>query len=158
MANGIIVTLLPDAAYVSRRPEVHDAHLTMAYLGTLEEKSAAFDRFKSVVDIIARQTPVINAKVNGMGIFSNPGEIASVDLIDAYELTNVRSLIERAIGADINHNHGFTPHMTRDIAPDGRIQLDIDASEVDVFDFQFVRVALWAGNFRYEVALQKEES
>jgi len=152
-----VLVALPNDAYVT--PFEHP-HVTLGFFGDVDD--GAIGALKTTVDQLAKVTRPFSAFTNARSVFgSDPDYVVLVDLITSYDLTEVRSKIERLYGPSswykrtgisLDTEFGFLPHMTR-----GKLA-DLPPLTVEDFfpkqqNFVFTKIGLWHGDYRYEVAL-----
>lgn len=95
-----------------------EMHLTLAYLGRVEEIADKQAMIIEVLRVLADECPPLVGKIGGTGCFSNDegdGTTAFYASFDSPELPAFRQkLVERlaAIGVECSYGHGFTPHIT----------------------------------------------
>ncbi|MGV8972199.1 MAG: zeta toxin family protein [Rhodoglobus sp.] len=123
-ADGIMVALYPDDATAATLTvpgglPVTDLHVTLAYLGKIEEyEPVDLDDLFNLVQGLAADIKPLTGTVNGVGKFiaTDPEQGDPVYAnVDVPGLENVRGLITAAIdgdGFEVSATHGFTPHMT----------------------------------------------
>lgn len=162
MPNTATLMLLPDESYRKARPHVKDPHLSVASFGSTRfMPPSSIDRLKSAVNLIARQFDPIPVKANGVGLFDAGRDgFALVDLIDGIGTFKVRQIVENLYGGSkrfglcVDYTHGFTPHMTRRYySREDDFYFAVAPEDVDGVEFTLNKVALWAGEERYEVQL-----
>jgi hypothetical protein len=161
MPNTATIMLLPDEAYREARPHVKDPHLSVASFGSTRFMMRSdIERLKSTINLIGRQFDPLPVKANGIGLFDAGRDgFALVDLIDGIGTFKVRQIIENlyggtGVGLRVNYTHGFTPHMTRRYyLREDDFYFAVAPEDVSGVEFTFNKVALWAGEERYEVQL-----
>lgn len=156
------IMLIPDNRLRSRRPDVPEIHLTLAYLGRFPENDPRMGRVRSTIHAIANRLIGIGGVANGTAIFPERDRFAVADLIDGIEVfyarKHVESLFGKASGAyetldvSVDYTHGFTPHITRQyvMAEDATTDLLLPAEPIE---FGFEAIGLWHGSNHYEVSL-----
>lgn len=95
-----------------------DMHLTLAFLGNVDDIAADREALISVVKSFAEWMPPIVGKVSGIGTFfetAGDGNNATYASFDSPNLPGFRQrLVDelRASNISVKRNHGFTPHIT----------------------------------------------
>jgi 2'-5' RNA ligase len=161
MPNTATLMLLPDDTYREARPHVKDPHLSVAGFGSTRFMMRSdIERLKSTVNLIARQFDPVEVAANGVGLFDAGRDgFALVDLIDGIGTFKVRQIVEnlyggRGAGLRVDYTHGFTPHMTRRYyCREDDFYFAVAPEDVTGVEFTLNKVALWAGEERYEVQL-----
>jgi 2'-5' RNA ligase len=101
-----------------------ELHLTLAYLGDVEEFDM-FDRLQiaQVVQDVAKRWPPLMGQISGLGRFwmEEPGLSPFYASFDSPSLPAFRQdLVDslQAAGYEVDHTHGYTPHITLAYLPD----------------------------------------
>lgn len=161
--NGVIVTLLPDQTYVRARPTTTDHHLTVMSLGNIGHPDltpkALKGYWRNMVKMWGATQPV-QAEVTAEAMFDvqwgrNTRKWAHVDLIDSPFLPSFRSVSEELLqvhGLPLDEAHGFLPHITRRYINQDRDHIQF-VQRTGKFKFTFDRMAIWAGDERFELEL-----
>lgn len=95
------------------RPEA--MHLTLKFLGNIEEKQ--IEEIKIILKEIALQTPLINIKLNGAGVFPNQ-KLPRVLWVDVIENDGILDNLQKRMDAELSkigfekEKRGFKPHLT----------------------------------------------
>lgn len=121
--KGVMIAFVPpievrEQLYHDRHSpqDVADMHVTVAYLGGLEELTPKQRRhLPDLVQNWAVAQHPLRANVSGVGTFANPDSHVLVALPDIPHAGKMReSLVDylEAHGYGIYHNHGWTPHIT----------------------------------------------
>lgn len=155
--SGVIVALLPDETYVRTRPTIDDHHLTVAFIGRYDDEDitpkALRGYWEGLTNLWVNR---IECEVTAQAMFDTPDGWAHVDLIDGPLLPSCRSIVEDLLpvyGLPMDTRHGFLPHITRRYIKhnsSGQIEL---VQRRDKLRFTLNRLALWAGDTRFETEL-----
>lgn len=95
------------------RPEA--MHLTLKFLGNVEEKQ--IEEIKIILKEIALQTPLINIKLNGAGVFPNQ-KSPRVLWVGIIENDGILDNLQKRMDAELSkigfekEKRGFKPHLT----------------------------------------------
>lgn len=90
-------------------------HLTLKFLGNVEEKQ--IEEIKIILKEIALQTPLINIKLNGAGVFPNQ-KLPRVLWVDVIENDGILDNLQKRMDAELSKigfekdKRGFKPHLT----------------------------------------------
>lgn len=163
--SSTCIMLIPDKSFRSQRSYVDEIHLTLAYLGRLEDSPKLFQVRRQLHQIAKRIGGPIQATANAVGLFPDRDSFAVVDLIDGIDVFYARKTVEALFGrasgsydtldVKVDYTHGFTPHITREYLTIS----EFDAMPASVLlpvlpvDFTFDAIGLWHGKNHYEVAL-----
>jgi 2'-5' RNA ligase len=119
--DGIMIAIKPPQR-VGRKLLVEDGepldalHVTLAYLGSSKEHTKKqMDGLESLVASWARQQKPFEAKVGGVGTFTNPGNHvlwAAVDIPGGGGIRHSLSELLEEHGYKVRNDHGWTPHIT----------------------------------------------
>lgn len=158
--SGVIVALIPDESYRRIRPTTTDHHLTIAFLGRYDDERITDKKLKdfwnAVTSLKSWQQPV-QCRVTAEAMFDTPDGWAHVDLIDGPELPNIRCMVQEFLdiySLPLDRRHGFLPHMTRRYIPKGHREHIEFTQRTGQFAFTLNRLALWAGDTRFELELR----
>lgn len=163
--SSTCIMLIPDASFRRQRSYVDEIHLTLAYLGRLEDSPKLFQVRRQLHHIAKRIGGPIKATANAVGLFPDRESFAVVDLIDGIDVFYARKTVEALFGrasgsyetldVKVDYTHGFTPHITREYL----VTSEFDAMPASVLlpvlpiEFTFDAIGLWHGKNHYEVAL-----
>ena len=111
---------LPEGAAVLPTNELH---VTLAYLGTLDDMEAEFHRVASVLADLARYEISILAETGGVGRFAGAEQDALFLLVDSERLHQFRGWLVDALSweapVEVSRRWGFIPHVTLAYVPSG---------------------------------------
>lgn len=148
MAKGIILTLIPNSDYTSRRPGVIDPHLTVLHFGSTEAPDYSRKTMGEYWDMVRRVWGhQIKANVTAESAFDGGEDgFAMVDLVNAPFLPEFYSIaMESAqmFGLDPDKTFGLLPHITRRYIK-GQAAVEIVHRKL-YLPFIFQRIGLWIG-------------
>lgn len=158
------IMLVPDERLKSKRPDVHEIHLTLAYFGKYAPGAYQVTELRKSLEGIAKQFDgPIPAVANGTGIFPDRDRFAIVDLIDGIDVFYARKAVENLWGRErpaaasldlprIDYTHGFTPHVTREYLMADDIEPE-HLLPTDPIEFAFDAIGVWHGPNHFEVEL-----
>lgn len=116
--QGVMVALYPtkeqaDELAIGAGEDACELHVTLAYLG----KTPQVDRdiLVRAVDTWAKETPIMNGVISGVGKFTEGPDPVTYWSVDVPQLANWRELLVRTLkhfDLPVKEDHGFTPHMT----------------------------------------------
>lgn len=149
--KGIILTLIPNVDYTSRRPGIVNPHLTVLYFGTVESvdfnRQALGEYWEMMGKVWGHQ---IKANVTAESAFDGGEDgFAMVDLINAPFLPDfygVASEAAQVCGLEQDHTFGLLPHITRRYLK-GQSAVEIVHRKL-FLPFSFDQVGLWIGDER----------
>lgn len=155
-SRGIIVALIPNEAYTSRRPAIQDPHLTVLHLGKIDDEEL---NLKSLRDYWSMLQKVwghqISANVTAESAFDGGDDgYAMVDLINAPFLPEFYTVAAESaglFGLNVGKEFGLLPHITKRYVK-GAAHIEIVHRKLFI-PFAFQRLALWIGNEHLEVPL-----
>lgn len=155
-SRGIIVALIPNQDYTSRRPAIDNPHLTVIHLGSTEaddfSRKTLEEYWKLLQKVWGHQ---LRAEVTAESAFDG-GEDgwAMVDLINAPflpEFYTVAAESASMFGLNVNKDYGLLPHITRRYVK-GQTTVEIVHRHIFI-PFAFQALALWIGDDHLEVPL-----
>lgn len=122
---GALVLTADDLPEGAAALSANELHVTLAYLGTLEDMEAEFHRVASVLADLARYEISILAETGGVGRFAG-GESeqdALFLLVDSERLHQFRGWLVDALSweapVEVSRRWGFIPHITLAYVPSG---------------------------------------
>lgn len=160
MANnntGVIVARLPSREYTDKRQTIVDHHLTIAWLGKIDDPDINDKSVKNFWDMMGKLWELkLKAQVAGETVFPIGSSMwAHVDLIDAPFLPDLRAIVAEAIdvtGLPLDRTHGFIPHITRRYVQNPQpVEL---THRADKLHFSLDKLVLWRGDKRLETNLR----
>lgn len=93
-----------------------DMHVTLAYMGKVDEQKGRRGDVAANVARIAAFAPLVRGTLNGVMLFNkeDDGKIPLVVSVDSDHLHTWREQVveQLSYSGDISHHHGFTPHIT----------------------------------------------
>ena len=95
-------------------------HVTLAYLGTIDDTEAEFNRVASVLADVADSATVIMAEVGGMGRFTGKNGLDAVFLhLDGDGIHLFRDWVAELLSweTDVSRLYSFIPHVTLGYVP-----------------------------------------
>lgn len=156
-SRGIIVALIPNVDYTSRRPAIKNPHLTVIHLGKTDDEDfsqkSLLDYWEMLQKVWGHQ---IRASVTAESAF-DAGPVdgwAMVDLINAPflpEFYTVAAESAQLFGLNVSKEFGLLPHITRRYVK-GVTTVEIVHRRLDI-PFAFQTLGFWIGDARTEVAL-----
>lgn len=100
---------------------IDDMHVTLAYLGDMEEDAIDYQALHHAVARWVRRVPEsLTGTVSGPGQFTADEEPVAVALVDIPALPETRELLVRLLetsGVPVRKDHGYTPHITLAYGP-----------------------------------------
>lgn len=114
-----IVTELPEG---SERIAPQDMHITLAYLGDLEDQAAKKEDLVLALKEFAEKARPLTGNLQGYGTFNQSDQVVFHVLFDCIDLPEFRQALVNhllAAGASIARTHGFIPHITIGYIPKG---------------------------------------
>lgn len=154
--DGVIVALLPNEEYTRLRPATQNHHMTVAYIGTLNDEAVTEEKLEKFWDSLSRTwTHPLQAKVTAETAFPiGDNEWAYVDLIDVPFLPDYRSIVQELLelhGIPLSREFGLLPHITKRYAKAvGNVEM---VHTVFQPRFTFTKSVLWAGDRHFELEL-----
>lgn len=103
----------------------NELHITLAYLGEIEEAEIEFARVAQLLGQLAAQQPIVPAQVAGAARFTAAeGDLdAVIALVDSEDLQRFRfwlvDALEWEVDADVSRRWAYIPHVTLAYAPTG---------------------------------------
>lgn len=155
--DGVMVALYPDGkaadavyAQIAGPDDTlgrDDLHVTLAYLGTVDEVSLSADEIAEKVEGAIEGLPTISGSIGGLGQFPDTGDGAPTWApVDVPGLGLLREQVAAALGEDVRTDHGFTPHMT--------LGYDIGTIEpITPVDVTFTAVRVVYGTQTHDISL-----
>jgi 2'-5' RNA ligase len=156
--TGIMVALYPDpnladALALDGGEKPDELHVTLAYLGQLDEQTETSpDLLIERVTEWARAHPPLVGQVSGIGRFNaGPGSEQPVVYasIDIPALPESRAMLIAALDDSpyrVARDHGFTPHMT--LLYGG---MDLNSLDIPTIETAFTHVSIMWGETRHDV-------
>lgn len=162
--SGLMVAfLLPEEAAkalaVPGGEPPEDLHLTLAYMGPIEELPAGtIERALAAVQGFAARQPPLSGKANGVGRFNASSTSDGEDVIyasfDAPDLSRLREDLVMSLAMEdvyCRRDHGFTPHITLAYIPKGATA---QVENIEPLPIRFDRILVAAGDLREEFRLR----
>jgi 2'-5' RNA ligase len=135
-----------------------DMHITLAYLGEIQDAEIEFNRVAELLANYAGDRVVVPAEISGYGRFAGAeGDMDAVfALVDSEALHQFRfwlaDYLEWDLGADVSRRWGFIPHVTLGYVPSGAaVELPPMAARQSI---TLDRLALSWGELTIEFSLQ----
>lgn len=135
-----------------------DMHITLAYLGEIQDAEIEFNRVAELLANYAGDRVVVPAEISGYGRFAGAeGDMDAVfALVDSEALHQFRfwlaDYLEWDLGADVSRRWGFIPHVTLGYVPSGAaVELPPRAARQSI---TLDRLALSWGELTIEFSLQ----
>lgn len=155
-SRGVMVAFYPsrvtaDALAIRGGEKPEEIHLTLAYLGTVDEIGSP-QRLAQAVQSFAGSASPIEGEIAGTGIFTAGPEPVTYASFDAPGLPTFREILVSALndaGFPPRSDHGFTPHMT--LAYEARPLATVENLRV-----RFETVSLVVGGERTDFVLTGE--
>lgn len=155
--RGIIVALIPDEQYTSRRPAINQPHLTVLHLGKVTDEDFSLSTLKEYRDMLVKVWGhQIRAEVTAESAFwAGPDDgWAMVDLVNAPFLPEFYSVAQESaqlFGIDASKEFGLLPHITKRYVK-GQSHVEIVHRPLSI-PFAFRNIGLWVGEEKYESSL-----
>lgn len=143
-SDSVMIALYPSAEVAAQLAlsesedalNAEDLHVTLAYLGKISELQEHYNSLLTTLLFFAQKSPVVRAKVNGVGRFMGDGEEQPhVLLIDSLYLSDWRSrLMDEVVWSNTPlpiPNHAFNPHITLAYFPSGET-INIEPPEMEI--------------------------
>lgn len=156
-AQGIMIALYPDPELAERlaldggeKPD--ELHVTLAYLGQVDEQTEGPDLLIERVTEWAGTHPPLVGQVSGIGRFNaGPGTAEPVTYasVDVPALPEAREMLIGALDQGpyyVNKMHGFTPHISLKYG-----ETDLNALEIPTIDTAFTHASIVWGDTRRDV-------
>jgi 2'-5' RNA ligase len=156
-ATGIMVALYPDpnladALALDGGEAANGLHVTLAYLGQLDEQTEGPDSLiERVTDWASRIDPLVG-QISGVGRFNaGPGSEQPVVYasVDIPALPEAREMLVGAIDGGpyfVNKLHGYTPHMSLAYG-----NVDLNSLDIPTIETAFPHVSIVWGETRHDV-------
>jgi len=139
---------------------VSELHLTLAYLGDMEDVEEKRERLKQFIAEFSATHYLQPARIGGIGRFNrinSDGNQAIYATVDSPNLPNFRqdlvSGAEWAADAEPARDYGFVPHVTLAYIP---ADAPMPIQNIDPLEFQFKRLSLTIGPERFDYDLVSE--
>lgn len=118
--TGVMVALYPsfevaDAIRVKGGEPIEEIHLTLAYLGDVEEEPIDYYALQRAVAKWARRMTPIEGEIAGSGLFTAGEKPVTYASVDCPALPTAREMLVKTLegeGVTVKRDHGYTPHMT----------------------------------------------
>jgi 2'-5' RNA ligase len=164
-STGVMIALFVPASVgsklvVDQGESLEDLHITLAYLGKLDELPVdVIERANLVVERLASSFGPLDGKVSGLGRFHLEGDDADFDAFyaspDIVKLAEFRVALVEALkkeGIPVRTEHGFDPHITLAYVPKGA---PAPLESIEPFELSFANVVVAAGKDRYPFPFAK---
>ena len=157
--QGVIVTAVPPPEIAEQLAALGDEpvdqiHITLAFLGDSQgldelhglDGPVTAERLDAMVAVFATSEQPITARISGLGRFDlDHGNEVTYASVDAPGLNELRArLVDylRAGGVNVDHNHGFSPHITLQYHRAGEGPTEMP----DGLEWQIDSLDLWWGS------------
>lgn len=134
--TGMMLALLLDAETAAQLAlpggePANDLHITLAYLGDIEDKDFSDGRYRPhtepvmiqrVLKAVTSAAAPLVGKVGGVGCFSTPMQMPVIATVDVPGLAELRHELVTALDQAnyyVAYDHGYTPHITLDYVQPG---------------------------------------
>jgi 2'-5' RNA ligase len=152
--QGIMVALYPDSELAEKLAlpggeEPDELHVTLAYLGQVDEQTNSSDLLVQEVTEWARQYPPLVGRISGIGRFNaGPGTDQPVTYasVDIPALPDARQGLVAMLDFPVNTTHGFTPHMSLKYG-----EMDLNSLDIPTIETAFDQVSVVWGSQRIDV-------